>query len=468
MSVLGSILIKPEGTALLKYIQNGLIEFHSTLDLPRRRIVEAIISGVKVLESSSYIDFALDKNLIYVESGLMSPTLFDIVYPEYTIEDPPTRSKMQLHYIYNRYNLIFFSVDSLDTQATYKFLQSLKGKMSSLDPNLATGLRGYLLRSVINSVPYYEYSTDKPLLNYYHENRERWHQTGNFIHAPDNEQDSINLYEHVCKCSKQRNESFERIYSKGKRNLSIWDIYKIADQQLYLDKQRTRQEIQLLRLLIPLPQYRNILDLGCGDGRISIYLARNGYNVVGIDFDGKAISKAIEKSGELGLRNILFQVWSFKGFTPVIYSCFDAAILTYAALTYMTHKELKELLHNVYQSLRSGGMLLLDLLSGDVLSKQPKGKEKNLSEHYDFSKFGIQELKRKRIFNNKAGYEKTVFTIETLKGRRVKIIYCHEIPYESKIKKLLKSAGFSNVVLNPSYKNNYPLLRERLIITAHK
>jgi ubiquinone/menaquinone biosynthesis C-methylase UbiE len=42
-----------------------------------------------------------------------------------------------------------------------------------------------------------------------------------------------------------------------------------------------------------------ILDLGCGSGDLSIYLAQLGYQVVGIDFVEKAIANAREKAGSL-------------------------------------------------------------------------------------------------------------------------------------------------------------------------
>jgi SAM-dependent methyltransferase len=42
-----------------------------------------------------------------------------------------------------------------------------------------------------------------------------------------------------------------------------------------------------------------ILDLGCGSGDLSIYLAQLGYQVIGIDFVEKAIANAREKADSL-------------------------------------------------------------------------------------------------------------------------------------------------------------------------
>ncbi len=40
-----------------------------------------------------------------------------------------------------------------------------------------------------------------------------------------------------------------------------------------------------------LPQHGKVLDLGCGDGRISLFFAEHGYDVLGIDISPRAIHK---------------------------------------------------------------------------------------------------------------------------------------------------------------------------------
>jgi SAM-dependent methyltransferase len=47
------------------------------------------------------------------------------------------------------------------------------------------------------------------------------------------------------------------------------------------------------------PPASPILDLGCGSGDLSIYLAQLGYQVIGIDFVERAIASAREKAGSL-------------------------------------------------------------------------------------------------------------------------------------------------------------------------
>jgi SAM-dependent methyltransferase len=55
----------------------------------------------------------------------------------------------------------------------------------------------------------------------------------------------------------------------------------------------------MAELLNKYPPTGPILDLGCGSGDLSIYLAGLGYQVTGIDFVEKAIVNCMERSGSL-------------------------------------------------------------------------------------------------------------------------------------------------------------------------
>ncbi len=46
----------------------------------------------------------------------------------------------------------------------------------------------------------------------------------------------------------------------------------------------------------------NVIDLGCGTGTHSIYLAQQGFNVTGIDISQTAIQRALEKASQAGVK----------------------------------------------------------------------------------------------------------------------------------------------------------------------
>ena len=50
---------------------------------------------------------------------------------------------------------------------------------------------------------------------------------------------------------------------------------------------------------------RDVLDLGCGAGRHSVYLANQGFNVVGSDISSTAIGKLVSRSKNGSLQNLL-------------------------------------------------------------------------------------------------------------------------------------------------------------------
>jgi tellurite methyltransferase len=56
------------------------------------------------------------------------------------------------------------------------------------------------------------------------------------------------------------------------------------------------------KIMHRLPKGGRMLDLGCGDGRISLYFAERGYEVTGLDFSPRAIDKLNHMAKSRGLR----------------------------------------------------------------------------------------------------------------------------------------------------------------------
>lgn len=61
---------------------------------------------------------------------------------------------------------------------------------------------------------------------------------------------------------------------------------------------------------------QKILDIGCGVGTISLYLANKGNKVFGIDISKNAITTARESAKHLGLKNVYFEEMKFPNKTP--------------------------------------------------------------------------------------------------------------------------------------------------------
>ena len=80
----------------------------------------------------------------------------------------------------------------------------------------------------------------------------------------------------------------------------LWFTFAYLFTRPRWDTNITPPEVVELIERQPLPPGR-ALDLGCGTGTNAIYLVKQGWKVVGVDFVGRAIDTARRKSGAIGL-----------------------------------------------------------------------------------------------------------------------------------------------------------------------
>ena len=109
-----------------------------------------------------------------------------------------------------------------------------------------------------------------------------------------------------------------------------------------------------------------ILDLGCGVGRDTFYLAENGFFVIGVDAaeSGLTIASRLRKSKGKEIifvkadgRNLPFPDASFEG----VY-CFG---LLHEFTRETKENDIRRVMSEIYRVLESTGVLILAVLSGD-------------------------------------------------------------------------------------------------------
>lgn len=224
------------------------------------------------------------------------------------------------------------------------------------------------------------------------------------------------------------------------------------------DEQEAAKLVDLLERILPLNQCSKILDLGCGRGRHSISLNREGYDVTGIDLSDKAIKTAREKANNLNLSNIRFMVRDMRDPLP---ETFDAIVNLFTTFGYFySDKENSSVFDSVQKMMEPGSTFVLDYLNAVRVRKSfiPT----NEGEFQDL------EYRVKRYIKGNAIYKEIIFSGDRLNGdkeyaERVKL---YELPW---FKKELSQRNLKIRDIYGDYDGNEfdPETSSRLLIISH-
>jgi len=134
---------------------------------------------------------------------------------------------------------------------------------------------------------------------------------------------------------------------------------------------------------------RRVLDLGCGAGRNSIYLAKQGFDVIGVDASASAVRLADRWANQEKLRNVEFLQATMTSI-PFRSNEFDAAI-SISVMHHALKKDIIETTNEVHRVLRKGGTFLANLTS------------------VDDPRYGVGEMVEPGTFKTLEAYEKNRF-----------------------------------------------------------
>lgn len=119
-----------------------------------------------------------------------------------------------------------------------------------------------------------------------------------------------------------------------------------------------------LTLIAGLKKGTAILDAGCGPGRISVELAKLGFDVTGVDLIQSELDAAKESADdeEVELNLVKADLRNFKSEKK-----FDCAINLYTSFGYCaTIEEDVQILKNIFDSLKENGFFVLECLSRET------------------------------------------------------------------------------------------------------
>ena len=149
------------------------------------------------------------------------------------------------------------------------------------------------------------------------------------------------------------------------------DWYKTAFRHDYLrvylhrNDEEARRQVDFLLHCMDIPPACEILDLGCGDGRHSLELARRGYRVTGLDLSDELLARARSRAAEEEL-DITFIQGDMRD--PPGISAFDLVVNFFTSFGYFQeHRENERVLDAIARSLRPGGRFLMDYLNREYV-----------------------------------------------------------------------------------------------------
>ncbi|MEK5056800.1 SAM-dependent methyltransferase [Paenibacillus sp. FSL H7-0326] len=165
--------------------------------------------------------------------------------------------------------------------------------------------------------------------------------------------------------------------------------------------------IQLAALQKP---YQKVLDLGCGPGLYCERLAKKGYTVTGIDFSENSIRYAKEQAIKQGL-DIEYRCGNYMDLNES--NRYDLALLIYCDYGALAPADRSKLLFNIWNSLKNGGMLLLDVFSQYKFDQFKEEQYWSLHENGGFwSRDSYAAIVRNLKYPNRVTLEQTTVVTE--------------------------------------------------------
>lgn len=101
----------------------------------------------------------------------------------------------------------------------------------------------------------------------------------------------------------------------------------------------------------------SILDVPCGEGRLSLELAKRGHQITGVDLSWEMLEEARQKGDHQHMK----VAWNHGDMQCLTFeSEFDAAVCFWGSMGYFDEAGNRDFFRGVWRALRSGGSFVLD------------------------------------------------------------------------------------------------------------
>lgn len=209
---------------------------------------------------------------------------------------------------------------------------------------------------------------------------------------------------------------------------------------------------------------KQIIDLGCGTGEITLKLSQAGFQLCGVDYSEDMLSLALQKSLKLNLPIQWYcqDLRKLEGFSNI-----DCAISYCDVINYITEKEeLENVFNRVYSLLKPGGIFLFDVHS--VFQVENRYKNHTFADVLEDSAYIWNCVEGE--FPGEVYHDLTFFTLEGEHYIRFDE-YHHQRTYSINFYlKILQDSGFENIKIYADFssEDNVKEESERIFFFAEK
>jgi SAM-dependent methyltransferase len=217
-------------------------------------------------------------------------------------------------------------------------------------------------------------------------------------------------------------------------------------------------DVEKIVSLLGIQSGAKILDLCCGPGRHSLELTRRGFRVTGVDRTRQYLDGAIKQAAKEGL-DIEFIHEDMRAFCRP--DVFDAVINMFTSFGYFEDpEEDRQVVLNVYRSLKTGGLFLMDMAGKEVLARI--FQEKNWQEED-----GIIWLQERKMSQNWSWMDNRWILLRG--NERSESRVSHRLYSATEIVSLLQECGFKSVDVYGDFDGcPYDHTARRLVTVARK
>ncbi|BCA79054.1 SAM-dependent methyltransferase [Desulfuromonas sp. AOP6] len=167
---------------------------------------------------------------------------------------------------------------------------------------------------------------------------------------------------------------------------------------------------------------RSLLELGCGQGRDTIFLARNDLHVTALDYSDAAVATTLEKAATAGVSSmVVSRVHDVRQVLPFPDASFDACYSHMLLCMELSTAEIDFILGEILRVLRPGGLVVYSVRSD-------RDKHYRFGTHlgediYQIGDFVVHFFTTEKIRSLAKGY--TTLGVERLtEGSLPRDLYC--------------------------------------------